>query len=265
MGKVSTKIFDLEGKIVGKLRVPHVFKTAIRPEVIKRAVVAIQSHRFQQQGRNPLAGKRRSVEALGAGRGIARVPRLKATGLKAAFAVGIVGGRSAYPPVVEKKIVKEIPKKEKRLALRSALAATASKEIVASRGHIVDEVRDFPLVVVDEIEEIKKTVEVEKVWLKLGVWPDVYRVKESIKERAGKGRKRGRRIKHAIGPMLVIAENRGVAQAARNLPGVDISIVNNLNVELLAPGAHPGRLTIWSKSAFEKLDELFREGGQTRP
>jgi large subunit ribosomal protein L4e len=261
LGKISTKIFDLDGKVVGRLHVPKVFKTSIRLEVIKRAVVAIQSHRFQPQGRNALAGKRRSVESLGSGHGLARVPRLKAGGTRATFAVGTVGGRSAYPPVTEKKIVKEIPKKEKRLALRSALAATASKEIVASRGHIVDEVRDLPLVVVDEIEGLKKTIEVEKVLLKLGVWPDVYRVKESIKERAGKGKRRGRRMKHAIGPMLVIGENRGVAQAARNLPGVDVSTINNLNVELLAPGTHVGRLTIWSRSAFEKLNELFGEGG----
>lgn len=261
MGKVSTKIFDLEGKVVGKLRVPTVFKTSIRLDLIKRAVVAIQSNRFQPQGRDPLAGKRRSVESLGAGHGIARVPRLKAGGQRAVFAVGTVGGRSAHPPAAGKKIVKEIPKKEKRLALRSALAATASKEMVVSRGHIADEVRDLPLVVVDEIEGLKKTNEVEKALLKLGVWPDVYRVKESIKERAGKGKRRGRRMKRAVGPLLVIAENRGVAQAARNLPGVDVASVNNLNAELLAPGTHPGRLTIWSRSAFEKLDELFVKGG----
>jgi len=261
MGKVTTKIFDLDGKAVGKLRVPKVFKTPLRPDVIKRAVVALQSHRFQPQGRNPLAGKRRSVESLGAGHGLARVPRLKAGGQRATYAVGTVGGRVANPPVVGKKIVKNIPRKEMRLALRSALAVTASKEAVVSRGHLAEEVGDFPLVVVDDIQDLKKTSEVEKALLKLGVWPDIYRVKESLKERAGKGKRRGRRMKHAVGPLLVIAENRGIAQAARNLLGVDVSTVNNLNAELLAPGTHPGRLTIWTKSAFEKLDQIFGEGG----
>jgi len=261
MGKVTTKIFDLDGKTVDKIKVPKVFKTPLRPDVIKRAVVALQSHRFQPQGRNPLAGKRRSVESLGAGHGLARVPRLKAGGQRATFAVGTVGGRMANPPVVGKKIVKKIPRKEMRLALRSALAATASKQTVTSRGHMAEDVKDFPLVVVDDIQDLKKTSEVETAFIKLGVWPDIYRVKESYKERAGKGKRRGRRIKHAVGPLLVIAENKGVAQAARNLPGVDVSTVNNLNAELLAPGTHPGRLTIWTKSAFEKLDETFSEGG----
>jgi len=261
MGKATTKIFDLEGKAVGKLKVPKVFKTPLRPDVIKRAVVAIQSRRFQPQGRDPLAGKRRSVESLGAGHGLSRFPRLKAGSQRATFAVGTVGGRKANPPVSAKRIAKRIPRKEMRLALRSALAATALKETVASRGHIAEDVRDFPLVVVDDIQGLKKTSEVEKAFLKLGVWPDIYRVKESFKERAGKGKRRGRRTKHAVGPLLVIGENASVAQAARNLPGVDVSTVNNLNAELLAPGTHPGRLTIWTRSAFEKLDEIYSKGG----
>jgi len=261
MGKLTTKIFDLEGKNVGKLKVPKIFKTPLRPDIIKRAVVTIQSHRFQPQGRDPMAGKRRSVESLGAGHGLSRFPRLKAGGQRATFAVGTVGGRVAHPPVAEKKIAKKLPRKEMRLGLRSALAATGSKETVISRGHIAEDVGDFPLVVVDDIQDLKKTSEVEKTFLKLGVLPDIYRVKDSIKERAGKGKRRGRRTKQAVGPLLVISENKSVAYAARNLSGVDVCTVNNLNAELLAPGTHPGRLTIWTKSAFEKLDEIWGVGG----
>ena len=152
---------------------------------------------------------------------------------------------------------KKIPRKEMQLALRSAIAATASKETVASRGHVVDDVPDFPLVVVDGIQGLKKSREAEEAFIQLGVWPDVYRVKESRKVRAGRGKMRGRRVKRAVGPLLVITENEGVVEAARNLPGVEVVTVNDLNVELLAPGTHPGRLTIWTSSAFEKLDQLY--------
>jgi len=256
MGKTTSKIFDLQGKAVGKVKVPTVFKTPLRPDVIKRGVVALQSHRYQPQGRDPLAGKRRSVESLGAGHGIARVPRLRGGGQDAAFGVGIVKGRQAFPPVAQKKIAKIMPKKEMHLAMRSALAATGSKQLVAARGHMVDMVRDFPLVVADDIQTLKKTKEVEDAFLKLGLWPDVIRVKESLKERAGKGKGRGRRLKHAVGPLIVVERSEGIANAAGNLLGVDITTVQNLNVELLAPGTHPGRLTVWAKSAFEKLGEL---------
>jgi large subunit ribosomal protein L4e len=231
VGKISAKIFDLEGKSKGKLSLPPVFKTSLRPDVIKRAVLAIQSHRFQPQGRDPMAGKRTTAESLGVGRGIARVARIKGRGQRAALIPFAVGGRRTHPPVVEKKIRKKIPRKEMKLALRSAVAATASKETVSSRGHMTDDVPDFPLVVVDEIQR-----------------------------RAGKGKRRGRKMKQAVGPLLVISENKGVVEAARNLPGVDIVNVNNLNVELLAPGTHPGRLTVWTNSAFEKLNAMFGEG-----
>ena len=257
MGKISAKVFDLNGKKVGKVRLSPIFKTPARPDVIKRAVVAIQSHRFQPQGRDILAGKRTTAESRGVGLGIARVARVKGRGQRAAFIPFAVGGRATHPPVVEKKIKKKIPRKEMRLALRSAVAATASKEIVASRGHMVDDVPDFPLVVVDEIQGLKKTKEAEEAFIHIGVWPDIFRVKESRKVRAGKGKMRGRKMKQAVGPLLVISKNEGIAEAARNLPGVDITSVDNLNVELLAPGTHPGRLTVWTSSAFEKVDNLF--------
>jgi large subunit ribosomal protein L4e len=257
MGKISAKVFDLKGKKVGRVRLPPIFKTPARPDVIKRAVVAIQSHRFQPQGRDVFAGKRTTAESRGVGLGIARVARVKERGQRAAFIPFAVGGRATHPPVVEKKIRKKIPRKEMWLALRSAVAATASKEIVASRGHMVDDIPDFPLVVVDEIQGLKKTKEVEEAFIYIGVWPDIFRVKESRKVRAGKGKMRGRKMKQAVGPLLVITKNEGIAEAARNLPGVDIASVDNLNVELLAPGTHPGRLTVWTSSAFEKVDKLF--------
>lgn len=256
MGKVSSKVFNLNGKAVGKIRLPAVFKTPLRPDVVRRAVVALQSHRFQPQGRDPLAGKRTSAESRGVGLGIARVPRVKGR-QRAAFGVGIVGGHRAHPPRSEKRVWKRIPRKEMRLALRSAVAATGSKETIADRGHVVEDVPDFPLVVVDEVEGLRRTKEVESTLLALGVWGDVFRVKESRKVRAGKGKGRGRRYKQAVGPLIVVSKNEGIFEAARNLPGVDVVLVDDLNVELLAPGTHLGRLTVWSNSAIERLNEKF--------
>jgi len=256
MGKVTSKVFDLRGKETGKVKLPPVFKTPLRPDVIKRSVLAIQSHKIQPQGRDPMAGKRTTAESRGVGLGISRVPRLK-DGSRAAFGVGIVGGHRAHPPRSEKKIRKKIPKKEMGLALRSAIAATGIKETVKTRGHLVEDIPDFPLVVVDDIESLRKTKEVEEVLLSLGVWADIFRAKESRRVRSGKGKRRGRRYKQAVGPLLVTSERNNLQKAARNLPGVDIASVEDLNVTLLAPGTHPGRLTVWSTKALEKLDKKF--------
>ncbi|MGQ9625009.1 MAG: 50S ribosomal protein L4 [Candidatus Bathycorpusculaceae bacterium] len=262
MAKKTAKIFDLTGKPVKKITLPEIFETPLRPDVIKRAVTAIQSNRFQPQGRDSMAGKRTTAESRGVGLALARVPRIKGATARAAFAPGTVGGRVAHPPTSEKKIVKKIPKKEKRLALLSAIAATASKEAVASRGHSIEDVTQIPLIVTDDIEKLKKAKEVEETLIRLGVLSDIYRVRESRKIRAGKGKRRGRRLKQAVGPLIVVTENEGIFEAARNIPGVDVATIKDLNTEVLAPGAHPGRLTIWTESAIEKLAELYSSGGK---
>jgi large subunit ribosomal protein L4e len=88
---------------------------------------------------------------------------------------------------------------------------------------------------------------------------DIYRVRDSRSIRAGKGKHRGRKMKQAIGPLIVVVENKTLANAASNLPGVDITTVRNLNPELLAPGTHPGRLTLWTNGAIEQLEKLYGE------
>jgi large subunit ribosomal protein L4e len=172
-----------------------------------------------------------------------------------------VGGRQAHPPKSEKNIIRSINKKERHFAIRSAVAATGDKILVTSRGHSTDDVLNFPLVVVDEIEEIEKSTDIQEAFLQLGLWHDVERVKKGIKVRAGRGKSRGRRLKRGKGPLIVVGEDKGIVKAARNLPGVDVIRSRFLGSELLAPGTHPGRLTLWSESAFKELTNLNRSGG----
>jgi large subunit ribosomal protein L4e len=260
--KKTAKIFNLQGKSVGKTALPQVFTTPLRPDIIKRAVLAIQSNRRQAQGRDPMAGKRTSAESRGTGLGIARLPRVKGGGGRAAFAPSTVGGRQPHPPRSEKKIVKRLPKKEARFALLSAIAATASKDVIVSRGHRIEDVPEIPLIVTDSIGELTKTSEVEAALTNLGVSSDLYRVKTSRKIRAGKGKRRGRKMKQAVGPLIVVAENTNLFDAANNIPGVTVAKVNNLNTEMLAPGTHPGRLTLWTNGAIEQLDKLYGGGAE---
>ncbi len=190
------------------------------------------------------------------------MPRRKTGAGRAAFAPGTVGGRQGHPPLSEKKILKKIPKKEKKLALFSAIAATASKELVAKRGHNIEDVPQIPLIVTAELEELKKTKEVEETLIHLGILSELFRVRESRKVRAGRGKSRGRKMKQASGPLIVVAENKGIMEAAGNIPGVDVALLANLNTEMLAPGTHPGRLTLWTNTAIEELATLSTKGGR---
>jgi large subunit ribosomal protein L4e len=251
---MKVPVINLQNEKIGEIEVPKVFSTPVRHDVIKRAVIALQSTRFQPQGRDPMAGKHTTAESRGTGHGIARVPRLKG-GSRAAFGVSIVGGHAAFPPVSWKVIVKRINKKEKRFAIRSGIAATAVKELVEKRGHKFES-EHLPIVVSNEIQSLKKTKDVEALFIAIGVQDDVERA-DRRKVRAGRGKMRGRKHKKGKGPLIVVAEDDGIGYAARNLPGVEICSVAGLNAELLAPGAHPGRLVIWTESAFGQVDDVW--------
>jgi len=259
MTQKTAEIFDLQGKATGKITLPKVFSTPLRPDVIKRAVLAIQSNRRQPQGRDLMAGKKTTAESRGTGSATARVPRIKSGSGRAAFAPSTVKGRQPHPPKVEKRILRSIPKKEAKLALTSAIAATAQKETVTSRGHRTEKVPQFPLVIEDAFESLTKAKEVEDAFMNLGIDQDLTRVKDSRNIRAGKGKRRGRKMKQAVGPLIVVVDGKSLVNAASNLPGVEVTTVANLNAEMLAPGTHPGRLTVWTNGAIEKLTTLYGE------
>ncbi len=247
----SAKVLDAEGKAVGEMTLPELFQTELRLDVIRKAVLAQQSHRFQPQGRNLMAGKRTTAEGFGVGRGISRVPRIGGHGPlsgTAAFAPGTVSGRMAFPPVTGKKLDKQVNRKERWLALRSAIAATASREIVTKRGHKFDQDISLPLVVSDDVEKLSKASDAKRFLTSIGLWDDVARIRKS------KRIKSNRRV-HAVGPLVVVGENQGAKKALRNFEGVDFVTAKDISVELLAPGTHPGRLTVWSESAIKAISE----------
>ncbi len=255
---MKIKVYSLEGEPLDEIELPEIFNEEFRPDLIKRAVISAQTARIQPWGSDPMAGKRTSAESYGAGHGVAMVPRIK-TGSRAAFVPQAIGGRRAHPPKPYKNYHERINKKERRFAIRSALAATANKEIIEERGHRIENIPEIPLVVEDKICKIKRTKETREIFKKFGIMDDIIRAKEGKKIRAGKGKMRGRRYKSPRGPLRVVSEDKGISLGARNHPGVDVVEVENLNVELLAPGTHPGRLTIFTRSAIEKLNSLFRK------
>jgi large subunit ribosomal protein L4e len=256
---MKAKVFSMDGQPVDEIELPNIFETEVRPDLIKRAVISAQTARIRPWGADTMAGKRTSAETLGKGLGVSRIRRVKgskspASGL-GAFVPNTVGGRKAHPPKVEKVLHESINRKERRFAIRSAIAATKERKLVVSRGHNVVDVKELPLVLTDDLESLKKTSEVKSVLERFGLWKDVERSGASRKVRAGRGKMRGRRYRQAVGPLLVVAQDKGVVKGAGNAPGLDIATVSALSAELLAPGGVPGRLTAWTRGAIQKLSE----------
>jgi len=254
---MKVNVYTMEGEVKEEIELPAIFNEEFRPDLIKRAVISSQTARVQPWGTDPMAGKRTSAESWGSGRGAAMVPRIK-NGSKAAFIPQAIGGRRAHPPRPQKVYHEKINVKERRFAIRSAVAATTNSNLVAERGHKVENVPQLPLIVDDNLESVKKTKETREIFKNLGIFDDITRAKENTKIRAGKGKLRGRKYKKAKGPLIVVADDKGISLGARNHAGIDVVTVENLNAELLAPGTHPGRLTVFTKSAIEKLGGLFQ-------
>jgi len=269
---MKAKLLSCGGEPLTDIELPRFFETEFRPDVILKAVNIERKNKRQPYGPNPKAGMRHAVSTWGKGRGVARVQRLT-QGRRAAESPNTVGGRRAHPPRPEEVLKRKINKKEKSLALRSALAATANKELVAQRGHKFEEKLEFPIVVEERFEEINKIIEKEnkvphytgelvKYLEKIGVGPDLQRAKKGKKIRAGKGKMRGRRYKIPTSVLIVATENSRLNIIARNLPGVDVVSPKKLSVSHLAPGGHPGRLTIYTEKALKEMEELYEKKPQ---
>jgi len=247
---MQATVRDLNGDDAGEVELPAVFETAFRPDLIKRAVRAAQANRIQDTGTDEYAGLRTPAESHGSGRGMAHVPRQDGRAREVPQAVS---GRPAHPPKAEKDRGLEINKKERKLATRSAIAATADGETVAERGHEFDGDVEFPLVVSDEFEDLVKTQDALEALGALGVAADIERAEDGKTVRSGRGTTRGRKYTEPKSILVVTSEDPSLA--ARNLAGADVATAAEVNVEDLAPGTDAGRLTLWTESALEEVAE----------
>jgi large subunit ribosomal protein L4e len=249
---MQATVRDLDGEQSGSTELPAAFETPVRPDLIRRAVLAAQANRKQDYGADEFAGMRTPAESPGSGRGMAHVPRVNG---QAARVPQAVGGRRAHPPKTEKDQTLSVNKKERKAAVRSAIAATADADLVADRGHRFEDDLELPLVVSDDFEDLVKTKDVVSLLEDLGVAEDIERADEGTSIRAGQGKLRGRKYRTPTSILFVTASESGPSKAARNLAGADVATGAEVNAEDLAPGAEPGRLTIWTESALAEVAE----------
>ena len=245
---MQATVRDLDGDDAGELELPEVFETTLRPDLVKRAVLAARANRTQDAGTDEYAGLRTPAESQGSGRGMAHVPRQDGRAREVPQAVS---GRPAHPPKAETDRGLDINTKERKLATRSAIAATADADAVAERGHAFDDDVEFPIVVDDEFEELTKTQRAVEVLEALGVYADVERAEDGKSVRSGRGTTRGRKYTEPTSVLVVTSEEPSLA--ARNLAGADVATAAEVNAEDLAPGTDPGRLTVFTESAVAEV------------
>ncbi|MEM0379452.1 MAG: 50S ribosomal protein L4 [Nanopusillaceae archaeon] len=273
---IKAHIYDIEGNKIKELDLPIHFEEEIRLDLLRKVTYSIWSNSRQPYGAYEYAGmesaawtsKRRRDYRTSYGFGISRVPRSIVAGRWGyAFAwiarlvPNVVKGRRAHPPKSEKDWKVKINKKEKRKAIRSAIAATIVETLIKKRygklyEYLEGTIKTYGLpLIISDVEKINKVKDLRKMLLNFGLEKALNYIYNSRRNRAGKGKRRGRRIKKHRGLLLVVSSDSNLSKY--KLYGLEIVNVDRLDVEKLAPGGVPGRFIIWSEKAIEELKDLY--------
>jgi large subunit ribosomal protein L4e len=258
-------VYDVNGISKETIELPKVFKEQVREDLIRRAVLAEETLKLQPQGHYLLAGMNTTARYYGAmneyrsGRhmGMAIRPRQKLGGGRQGAVRRIpsaIKGKRAHPHKIEKNIVEYINTKEYQKAIKSAIAATIDSKYL--KGKNIDGVK-IPIIVSDDIQSFKKTKQVLQLLEKLKLIRDL---EKSKKPQLRKGLRRLSNRRHfRKSALIIVNDDKGIIKAARNIPGVDVCTLDSLKAKLLAPGGMPGRITIWSKSAINNVEQKIGE------
>jgi len=263
MSRPLVSVYDPEiaEAVVSTVTLPAVFTAPIRSDVVHYVHTLMAKNARQAYAVSEKAGHQTPAESWGTGRAVSRIPRVPGGGTsrsgQGAFGNMCRGGRMFAPTKIWRQWHKKISVNQRRYAVSSALAATAVSALVFARGHRIENVPELPLVLSDSLNSVSKTKDAKEILKRVGAIADVEKAKDSKKIRCGTGKSRNRRYVQRKGPLVIYDASEGLDKAFRNIPGVDLALVDNLSLLDLAPGGHLGRFCIWTKGAFEKLDSLF--------
>jgi len=259
-------VYKLDGSKACQVKTPAVFDAPLRKDIVHFVHTSMAKNRRQPYAVKDNAGMGYSAESWGTGRAVARIPRISGGGTsrsgQGAFGNMCRGGRLWAPTKIWRRWHRKLSVNMKRYAVAAALAASATTSLVMARGHAIGTVPEIPFVLASEVESVSKTKEAIAILKKLGADADVLKARNSRKVTSGVSKLRGRTHTGRKGPLVVYSEDKGITRAFRNLPGVDLVKVTELNLLTLAPGGHLGRFIIWTQGAVEKLHSVF--GSKTR-
>jgi large subunit ribosomal protein L4e len=248
-------------KVVSEVPLPQVFTAPIRDDIVHFVFYNLNKNRRQAYAVDPEAGMLYNAESWGTGRAVARIPRVGGSGTsrsgQGAFGNMCRGGRMFNPTTTWRRWHRKVNLTQRRHAVASAIAASGVPSLVMARGHKVNQLAEIPMVV-DGFSGVSKTQQMVERLNNLGLEEELLKVRNSRKVRTGQGKYRNRRYRMKKGPLVIYDNNdQTLVNPARGIQGVELCHVDRLNILQLAPGGHLGRLIVWTKSAFERLNHLF--------
>ena len=255
---MKARLYSSKGEKKSQVELPKVCSVRVREDIVKKYYEADKF--IQPYSPFITAGLRQSASGTIShqrhdwkghyGKGISRIPRKTMWRRGTQFfwvganVPGARGGRQSHPP---KGIGKEkkINQKEIQIAINSAIAATANKELVIKRYSSLDKIEHVPFIIESLPEKTKSLKELIQ-----NIFGETSNLAFRNRElRAGRGSMRGRKYKSNAG-VLILTGNEEKAKFS----GFDIKPVSEISIADFYP---LGRLTIYTQKA---LDELSKEG-----
>merc|ERR1719465_63492 len=198
---------DSPSEKTGTAVMPVVLTSPLRPDLVRYVHTNISKNKRQAYAMSNRSGYQTAAESWGTGRAVARIPRVPGGGThrsgQGAFGNMCRGGGMFNPTKIWRRWHRKCNVTQKRHALVSALAASALPPLVMARGHKVDDVSEFPLVVSDGAQAIQKTKQALEMLENLGCGTELTKVNASKKLRSGKGKMRGRKYTMRRGPLII--------------------------------------------------------------
>ncbi len=252
-------LYDGKGAKKSEIQLPSLFTLPIREDIIAKYYEAdkyAHRHRYASYAE---AGKRHSASGTIShrrhewkghyGKGISRVPRkaLWRRGTQfywvGAEVANTRGGRRAHPPQGNWG-PRKINEKERKLAWRGALAATADKARITARYTSLGNVQALPSfpIVIEKLSQKTKDIHGAVAAILGSLLAIAVKQKEV---RAGRGKQRARRYKSNAGLLIIT----GTSEKAK-CKGFEIKPL----IELTIADVYPlGRLTLFTQKAIEEL------------
>jgi large subunit ribosomal protein L4e len=147
-------------------------------------------------------------------------------------------------PFVVLGILRKINKKEVRMAINSAFAATTNEDYILRRYSRLSKLHiKLPIVVESKLDGIKTKQVMELIEKLFGNLTDSLNIRKKV--RAGRGKMRGRKYKSNAGILFIIGTDEKLKTG-----DVEVKKVSDVEISDLYP---LGRLTIYTEKALQEL------------
>lgn len=156
------KVRGLDGSKREELKLPEVFQSDLRPDIVRFVYSSIRSNLRLPYYEKTLSGHEYNARSLGNNKAMARTPRIVGVFSRRSMAYSgecsmCRGGQVFSSTRIWRRWHVRTIENLKKIALSSALACSGVSSLIQTRGHLVDCMLEIPIVVSNVIQKISSS------------------------------------------------------------------------------------------------------------